>query len=703
MAPVNAIAGLPRRDPNPTYTAYRLRGIAGVSGLYDEIRFGHPVIQSAMAQVEELASQAQLRLEWPEWFEVTPEAEAFAEIVQRWVIDSPVIYMDQDGRPLMAGGPSFRRYLIEGVWYGFSLFWPRLTSDDLSKAEVVWYPMDRSVVNRFTVDTQTVTPTAVVLTSANGSSAPVSYDQFVHIIHGTVGAGEWEGRGLLRPLLQVFSVWKDEILRIGVDGWMRSGFLDVTMPHGADDNDWGRAIEFANGFRDGLQKVYIHPEGQDVSIEFPPGGTSDRLSLLEYLDGKCREVLNAQLSGLNLRAGSRAMAEVVADNQTAQARAWFDSVLERCSTPLFNWCARVVGYSGPLPVMRCVAIETSTSDGPAKIAAAVQANQAGILRFAPADEATFRDWLGMEPVVASVEEGAEEEAASTEPKPAPLPGVTLTVAMDILGRLRPTDPMQAPLASPVAVLLLVNAGFPRADAEAMVAAQLGLASSTPAGGQVVVDVPTVAPATTPAPASATGAGAEPLPEVPSVTLPGNVTVPDTLASAFMGELEADGSRWLSLADTVICADVDTTPPISVQQAVKAAIEAHRKAATRHRVASAMLLALARDLSGGKRIDARRLSDLAEWFRRRGDVVKAGAGYAAGHQSRHLYDLRGGDAARAWLRTLMQRIAGAHAAKAARLSDPGDEDRGDDDDAVTDLGTADVLTVDDLTATGGDDV
>ena len=670
VAGVNARAGVTRRDPNPLNTPYKLRGIAGVSGLYDEIRFGQPVIQSAMSQVEELASQAQIAIQWPEWFEVTPEAEAFVEVCRRWMIDSPIIYQGQEGAPLIAGGPSFRRYLIEGVWYGFSLFWPKLTSPDLATADVVWYPVDRSTINRFVVNQDTVTPAEVMLTSANGSSAPVSYGEFVHIVHGVIGAGEFEGRGLLRTLLQIFALWKDEIIRIGVDGWMRSGFLDIEMPPGKDPTDWQRAIDFANGFRDGLQKVWLHTEGEKASITFPPGGSSDRLALLEYYDARCREVLNAQLSGLNLRAGSRAMAEVVADNQTAQARAWFDSVLERCSAPLFGWCARVLGYSGPLPIMQCVAIETSQTDGTSKIAAAVQANQAGLLRIAPADEVTFRDWLGMDPLVE--EETAEGEApseVSTEPKPAPLPGVTLTVAMDILGRLRPTDPLQAPLASPVAVLLLVNAGFPRADAESMVAGQLGMAAPAPVVG------PAGAPATTPAPASAAGGSAEPLPEVPSVTLPGNVTVPDTLAGAFapgVSAAMADSDRWLLLSESVVCADVDTTPPVTVREAVKVAIEAHRKAATRHRVGSAMLLALARDLAGGRRIDARRLHALAEWFRQRGDSVKGGAGYAAGHQSRHLYDLRGGDAARAWLRTLMQRIASAHVTRAALLGEPGED-------------------------------
>ena len=166
-----------------------------------------------------------------------------------------------------------------------------------------------------------------------------------------------------------------------------------------------------------------------------------------------------------------------------------------------------------------------------------------------------------------------------------------------------------------------------------------------------------------------------------MTLPGNVTVPDTLAGAFAPGVSAamsDSDRWLLLSDSVVCADVDTTPPVTVREAVKAAIEAHRKAATRHRVGSAMLLALARDLAGGRRIDARRLHALAEWFRQRGDAVKGGAGYAAGHQSRHLYDLRGGDAARAWLRTLMQRIASAHVTRAALLGEPGEDSDPDGD-------------------------
>jgi len=222
-------------------------------------------------------------------------------------------------------------------------------------------------------------------------------------------------------------------------------------------------------------------------------------------------------------------------------------------------------------------------------------------------------------------------------------------------------------------LLLLNAGFPRADADAMVAAQSGATSPTPLS-------PT-APNVTPTPAAAEPLPA-PGPETPSTTLPGNVTVPDTLASAFTAgdhaEATADPLRWLLLSDTVVCTDVDTSAPVSVQAVARAAIEAHRKAATRHRVQSATLLALARDLAGGRRIDAKRLHALAEWFRVRGESVKAGANYAAGGQSRHLYDLRGGDATRAWLRQLMQRIAAAHVTRAALLGDDPDAADGDDD-------------------------
>ena len=112
-------------------------------------------------------------------------------------------------------------------------------------------------------------------------------------------------------------------------------------------------------------------------------------------------------------------------------------------------------------------------------------------------------------------------------------------------------------------------------------------------------------------------------------------------------------------------------PDNVKAAAAAALEAHRAAAKGKTTDSEALL-LARDLAAGKRLAWGRVLGLADYFSKtypRHSTTKA---FADGGASFHAYQLRGGDAARTWVRNLLV----SYAARAHRTAATLGEVRGD---------------------------
>jgi hypothetical protein len=118
----------------------------------------------------------------------------------------------------------------------------------------------------------------------------------------------------------------------------------------------------------------------------------------------------------------------------------------------------------------------------------------------------------------------------------------------------------------------------------------------------------------------------------------------------------------SLADSVVI-----VVPDDVVAAAVAALEAHRSA-SKGKSADTEAVLVARDLAAGKSLSWDRVLRLGEYFS--GDYPRhvSSKSFAEGGPSFHAYQLRGGDAARKWVRSLLVGYAARAHAKAARLSD-----------------------------------
>ena len=119
---------------------------------------------------------------------------------------------------------------------------------------------------------------------------------------------------------------------------------------------------------------------------------------------------------------------------------------------------------------------------------------------------------------------------------------------------------------------------------------------------------------------------------------------------------------------------DVVVPDSVMRAAAAALEAHRAAKTKTSDTGALVMA--RDLAAGKRLAWSRVMGLADWFLRTHPRHAETKSYLSGGPSFHAYQLRGGDAARQWVRSLLTGYANRAHQRASRLHDVGGAAGGD---------------------------
>ena len=118
----------------------------------------------------------------------------------------------------------------------------------------------------------------------------------------------------------------------------------------------------------------------------------------------------------------------------------------------------------------------------------------------------------------------------------------------------------------------------------------------------------------------------------------------------------------SLSDTP-----DVIVPDDVVAAAAAALAAHR-ALSKGRSSDSEAVLVARDLAAGKSLAWSRVMRMGEYFSTDYPRHVASKSFAEGGPSFHAYQLRGGDAARKWVRSLLVGYAARAHARAARLSD-----------------------------------
>lgn len=742
----NYRGGLPDADANLSFIPSDRRGIAGLQGKFQEMMQTHVGIASAVYWAITEGASLPKEIVWPHRHEPGTEEKAFMDLCQTACIDDAVVY---DG--MVEGETALWAYPLLDAFMGFGLMFPRM----LSGGSVEWYPVAHN---------------AIMLWKPNGYlfggarfSTPNGYDdldadQLVHTVHGFAGAGEFEGRSILRDCVQPFELWKQIAINAGVYNQLAWGFLDIAYEPSVGEADVQAFNEFGQQFQDGQRKYILRPQSVNVEMKYPSGSPPDVVAQLEYWDRQIEKKLNAPLAGVS-QFGSRAMAETLDSAAGRKAKAWINSIFDRQSRGMFRWLANQVGYDGRLPKIQVQSAELTT--GIEGWTAYVNGIQAGLLTRGPDDEKWARRVIG----------APELPVETVAELPEPVGASTASTATTVLGMLSPTS--ATPIAPEAAVILLTISGLAEPVARQLVDAQTRLALPAP--------VAAVEPAAAVPVATAEGV---PAPAVPQVVLEGNVEVPAAIgeASAFapvsplaevrlaevnleptkgMGEVAARALEWrkehgrggtevgvarardianrrnlsvdtvrrmkayfdrhVSDADaegfesggdgfpsagriawdlwggdegrawaerkvaeleragelgdeaSALAATLAEHPevivPDSVMKAAAAALAAHR-AATKGKTTDSDALMVARDLAAGKRLAWARVLGLADYFSKVYPRHSSTKSFADGGPSYHAYALRGGDAARTWVRALLVGYAARAHKTAASLGDLG---------------------------------
>jgi hypothetical protein len=133
-------------------------------------------------------------------------------------------------------------------------------------------------------------------------------------------------------------------------------------------------------------------------------------------------------------------------------------------------------------------------------------------------------------------------------------------------------------------------------------------------------------------------------------------------------LAGDLADTAGLLSASLADQPDVVVPDSVKAAAAAALAAHR--ASKAKTSDSGALLYARDLAAGKRLAWGRVMRLAEYFLKQHPAASTTKAYLAHGPSWHAYQLRGGDAARAWVRSLLTSYASGAHQRAARLAAMG---------------------------------
>jgi hypothetical protein len=139
-------------------------------------------------------------------------------------------------------------------------------------------------------------------------------------------------------------------------------------------------------------------------------------------------------------------------------------------------------------------------------------------------------------------------------------------------------------------------------------------------------------------------------------------------------LAGDLAESALLLSAALAEHPDVVVPDGVKSAAAAALEAHR--ASKSKTSDSSALVYARDLAAGKRLAWGRVMRLAEYFLKQHPQHVGTKAYLAQGPSWHAYQLRGGDAARAWVRSLLTAYASGAHSRAARLAAMGSSKGGD---------------------------
>lgn len=360
-------AGVPDYEANPAMSPGQKTGESGYPRWYDEIIQQWPRARARYTESRAEVASMGIYLQPLGVSESEPDGDESPE--ERDFNDGLQALLSERCGVLQGDGPTYGAgeilaWVYDVPWFGFALadpYWEHDgDGDPLREGKLCLVPLLRAAVYRWGVDLLTGKVRDVWYQQALGTKA-IPYAGLIHLTHG--GApGQYFGDGELRPLIPVFSAWR-EAIRSGADGMRAAkGRLILTEPQNLDATGKQRMRSLTNDFDNGRVDSFSVPFGAEKEVSYPGGSMPDFSGWMQSLDLYCDQLFQSRTSSLGItESGSRATAEVLAgEDERAQISAW-DRLVDRLVQRVGAWVAQQVGYKGRIRRGECARVQASES------------------------------------------------------------------------------------------------------------------------------------------------------------------------------------------------------------------------------------------------------------------------------------------------------------------------------------------------------
>lgn len=360
-------AGVPDYEANPAMSPGQKTGESGYPRWYDEIIQQWPRARARYTESRAEVASMGIYLQPLGVSESEPDGDESPE--ERDFNDGLQSLLSERCGVLQGDGPTYGAgeilaWVYDVPWFGFALadpYWEHDgDGDPLREGKLCLVPLLRAAVYRWGVDLLTGKVRDVWYQQAMGTKA-IPYAGLIHLTHG--GApGQYFGDGELRPLIPVFSAWR-EAIRSGADGMRAAkGRLILTEPQNLDATGKQRMRTLTNDFDNGRVDSFSVPFGAEKEVSYPGGSMPDFSGWMQSLDLYCDQLFQSRTSSLGItESGSRATAEVLAgEDERAQISAW-DRLVDRLVQRVGAWVAQQVGYKGRIRRGECARVQASES------------------------------------------------------------------------------------------------------------------------------------------------------------------------------------------------------------------------------------------------------------------------------------------------------------------------------------------------------
>jgi hypothetical protein len=360
-------AGVPDYEANPAMSPGQKTGESGYPRWYDEIIQQWPRARARYTESRAEVASMGIYLQPLGVSESDPDGDESPE--ERDFNDGLQSLLSERCGVLQGDGPTYGAgeilaWVYDVPWFGFALadpYWEHDgDGDPLREGKLCLVPLLRAAVYRWGVDLLTGKVRDVWYQQAMGTKA-IPYAGLIHLTHG--GApGQYFGDGELRPLIPVFSAWR-EAIRSGADGMRAAkGRLILTEPQNLDATGKQRMRTLTNDFDNGRVDSFSVPFGAEKEVSYPGGSMPDFSGWMQSLDLYCDQLFQSRTSSLGItESGSRATAEVLAgEDERSQISAW-DRLVDRLVQRVGAWVAQQVGYKGRIRRGECARVQASES------------------------------------------------------------------------------------------------------------------------------------------------------------------------------------------------------------------------------------------------------------------------------------------------------------------------------------------------------